>query len=429
MRSNGVFIVGVDHTSCPVEIREQLALSAHDSAGIISKLAEDQHIEEVVVLSTCARTEIILVPSNSDDEAMTLAASALEGLNPNCAPFIRRHAGVAAVDHVFRVTAGLESQVVGETEILGQVRAAVAQARARLTLGATLDRLFRSAIASARRLHNETTLGRLDLSAPSAVARVYAQHGELCNASVLVIGSGRMARLAAEHFHSAHRLVITGRTDHAAQDLSGAVGAEYVDFGQAIDNISQFDAVVCATRSSQPLIFSSQLASVGHIVLFDLAVPRNVDPSVRSIPGVTLYDVDSIVSDGSTLMVQDGLIQSILESEVREYVAGESLREVGPIIEALQRHVERVRIEELERVSAQIGSMDAAGRAVVEQLTQRLIDRMFHHLVVRLRLSALSRPEILEAAEFLFAHGEGSLFPLEVEEGRQPAISPPAEST
>ena len=187
----GFYVVGVDHKTCPISIREAIALDPQVAGEWVSELAEVATIDEVAVLSTCARTEVYLWCEQGGDEAQAIVADRLCERNPSASQYVNTLSDSAAVVHVFRVTAGLESQVVGEDEIAGQMRAAANQARSLHSLGANLDSLFRAATACSRRLRAETTLGAINTSVASAAADMFREMGSIKHSRVLILGSGK----------------------------------------------------------------------------------------------------------------------------------------------------------------------------------------------------------------------------------------------
>jgi glutamyl-tRNA reductase len=406
-----IAIAGVDHTTCPVSVREPMALDGHGETLVLRELHGNVAIDEAVLLSTCARTEIYVSSEEHVETALASAAAILERMNPACSAYVWTRDGADAIRHAFRVSAGLESQVVGEAEITGQVRASVQLARSHGMLGRNLDDLFRAAIACSRRLRRETSLGDSDASVASAAASLLREKHELARSSVLIIGSGKVARMLATEFLGAKRLVVAARTPAGAATLAERLHISSMTLPAAIDQLGDFDVVCCATRSRHPLLSKSDAERAAPIVIFDVSVPRNVDPAGASVPGITLYDIDAVRPAGAIPVTGTSLIESIVDAEVHDYVSRQSHREVGPIIAALRAHVDQVRTQEIARLGAKLDTLDQAQRAMVESLTQRLIDRMFHHLVVRLKLAALTDPDLIRAADFFFAHGEDTLFP------------------
>lgn len=403
-------IVGVDHTTCPVSVRESLVLSREQETQFLCHLASSSVIDEVLALSTCARTEVYFSSEHPED-ARSVVSDALESLDPAVRSSILSRTEDQAVAHLFRVTAGLESQIVGEYEISGQVRTAVKTARAAGTLGPELDGLFQSAIRCSRRLRAETDLGRLDHSVAGTAASLLRASHDIAGSSVLILGAGKVARLLAEEFQDAAHLVIGNRNVLAAQTLATRYGADARLLDDVVRRLADFDVVCCATRSREPVLSVRDVEKASPLVIFDLSLPRNVEVGADHVPGVVLYDVDAVSRVPPFESASEEIIGSIVEAEVRDFMGRQSIRLVAPIISALRAHVDHVRAVETARIGPRLQHMRPRERAAVEELTGRLIDRMFHHLVVRLKLAALTDAELIKAAEFFFAHGDESLFP------------------
>ncbi len=405
-----ILSIGVEHRTCPLDAREKLALTADEAYRRLVSLSHQSAHSEAVLLSTCARTELYLVGPDAD-AVLEMGRRLLLSLSRESEPYLRVVSGADAVRHAFRVASGLESQVIGELEIGAQVRAAVHMAERAGTIGPALSSLFRAATACARRLRRETDLGSGNGSVAGSVTRLYEQHGPLQDARVLIVGGGTIARLLAQALAGASSLTIASRTPESARRIAERWQGQAMDLNEALLHVGTYDLVCLATNSPRPLVLPDMVVGANGLVIFDLSIPRNVDPSVAAAAGVHVYDVDSVSDPSAARNTSLTKVDSILEAEVRDFVGRQAIRRVGPIIEALRQHVDSVREAELERIASQLDRMAPADRRTLELLTSRLIDRMFHHLVVRLRLAALSDPELIRAAEFFFAHGDQALFP------------------
>jgi glutamyl-tRNA reductase len=177
-----------------------------------------------------------------------------------------------------------------------------------------------------------------------------------------------------------------------------------------VKRLEEFDIVCCATRAGEPVIRIEHIPLGHKTLIFDLGVPRNVDPAVDDLPGVTLFDVDAVTSSAAAIP-DEALVANGIEAEVRDFAGRLTIRQVGPIIAGLRAHVDSVRIQEVERIQPLLSELPDRQREAVESMVQRMIDRMFHHLVVRLKLASLTDEDLIRAAEFFFAHGDESLFP------------------
>ena len=406
-----LFEIGVDHHGCPVTVREAMVVTGEAELQALRRLMENPLIDEAVILSTCARTEIYL--SSGDDAAVTEARALLQQLNPSSVPYFRVRRGRELVSHLFRVAAGIESQIVGEHEIGGQVRAAVAHARETGALGPALDSLFRAAIRCGRRIRRDTAIGQVDASVARTASKMARNHLDVHQASVLVIGAGRIARLLLEELADACELTVANRSLGSAESIATGTGASVLSLHEATARLDQFDIVCCATRARTPVLEARHFTRPGPKLVFDLSVPRNVTVGDGLPPGVMVYDIDAVRAPAPRDQEDLALVDSIISAEVHDFLSRESIQRVGPIIHALRAHVDEVRQSELDRVAKRLAGLSERERSLTLELTERLIDRMFHHLVVRLRLAALTDPDLIKAAEFFFAHGEDSLFPVD----------------
>jgi glutamyl-tRNA reductase len=242
--------------------------------------------------------------------------------------------------------------------------------------------------------------------------------GGLSDRAVLVIGGGETARLALADLtgRRLRALFVANRTPETAATLAQTHGGETVAMQDIPAILPYLDAVITATGSRRPILSSHDFRAVGRrdrpMCVVDLAVPRDVDPAVAGLPSVALHDLDTLLPSRAARQEEDvARMEGIVAAEVQAFAAWSLTRRVAPVIAGLRRHVEAVKDTELERIRPQLETMTERQRESVEALTGRLIDKMFHHLVVRLRLAAQTDPKLVEAAEFFFLHGEGGLFP------------------
>jgi glutamyl-tRNA reductase len=406
--------VGVEHHTAPLHVRESVALDAADVERLSRALAANPAIAEVAVLSTCNRTELYLV-SDDPDRAEPAALEALgAGL---IAQHVRRWNDMEAVEHLFRVASGLESQVLGEPQILNQIREMLSQGQELGTIGPNLHSLIRSAISCARQARAGTALGRVRASVSSlAVEAAERALGALEGRTILLIGGGEISRLAAEELRRrrAGRIYVANRTPAVAQEIARRFGGSPATLADIPRLLPRVDVVFSATGSRHHVLSLDDLAGwSGTLHIFDLALPRDIEPAVADVPGVTLHDLDSLLPESVAGHWEADIrtMESVIAGEVHEFMAWVLTRRVVPVIASLRSHVEAVSRQELRRVEPQLANLTEQERAAVESLTDRLIDKMFHHLVMRLRLAAQTDPALVDAAEFFFLHGEGSLFP------------------
>jgi glutamyl-tRNA reductase len=408
-------LVGISHRHAPVDVRERVALDARGSAALARELGEADG-DECVCLSTCNRTELYVAGPGIEERAVGV-------LEPEAAGSLYRRRDDAAARHLFRVTAGLDSRVRGETEILGQVRAAYALGAP----GPLLDRLFREALRVGRKVRAQTPVGDPRASAASAAA-VLAERvlGDLAGRTVLIVGAGEIgsrtaARLAARGARIgfvANRRV--GRRLTLAREL-GAVPLALEDAGEAL---GAADVVIASTGSPGLVLTRAQveraLASRERrpLLLIDLAVPRDVDPEIAGLPYAFLYDVDDLheAVGAGTAAGAAARAEAIVAEEAERFRAWQASRGVVPAIAALRAKAEGIRARELDRAGRRLADLSDDERSAVEAVTAQIVNKLLHDPTVRLKDAAAG------AEGAAFADAVRHLFALDrdADPGRQP---------
>jgi glutamyl-tRNA reductase len=392
-------LVGISHHVAPVELRERVALSVERAALLAHALGD------AVCLSTCNRTEVYLA---GGDESQAL--SSLEKLagEPLRSVAYRLH-DEAAARHLFRVSAGLDSMIPGESEILGQVRAAFDAA----SPGPLLDRVFRQALQLGKRVRTETAIGENPVSVPAAAAALAAQvFGDLRGRKVLLVGAGRIGELAARSLSARGAAIayVANRSPAAAQELAARFGGAALALDQVPGKLGEVDVVLSSTAGSELLISRGDVPSRRRRPLFfiDIAVPRDVDPGVHELDGCFLYDIDDLEA-----VVAETLEGRRAEAEVAErLVVEETARfsewraslEVVPAISSLRAHAEAIRAGEL----AALPSLPEHERGRIEAVTAELVNKLLHEPTVRMKQAASEHDGVAyaEAIRFLFGLDE-----------------------
>jgi glutamyl-tRNA reductase len=412
-------LLGLDYQGAPSEVRGWLTFEGARLAEALRALKARPALREVAILSTCNRTEVYYTTASDEDgevpasvrEWVLVAARqaahvpAARAGGPRSASAERQlldalyeHAGDAAADHLLRVAAGLRSQVVGEAQILGQVRDALAAAEAAGSIADELRALFTAAIKTGKRARAETALGRADISlATLAIQTADELLGGLRGVSALVIGAGRMSRLCAHLLRQqgVGALILANRTPALAADLAREVGARTVALDQVGDHLAGTDLIVCATAAPYPVLTEDLIAparapAARPLVILDLAVPPDVEVGVGGLPNVTLVTLDAL-RDHSVAAVDGDMAHVLAEVDaivlhgLRAYQRARTLRLAVPGIAALRRHVDRSEQAELARALGELAELSDAEHAAVERFGRRLVDKMFHHLVARIR--------------------------------------------
>jgi glutamyl-tRNA reductase len=392
-----ITLVGISHKNAPVAVREHYAFALHELPDLLARLGKSH--AGAAVLSTCNRTEVYLADPHPLGDARSIVGllSEVKGEPPiEGAPFFTL-TGKEAARHLFRVAAGIESMVVGESEILGQVRGAFTAATAAGTHTPALSRLFHNAIRAGRKVRTQTSIGRYTVSVSStAVALAKQTLGDLSGKTVLVVGAGEAGKLTAGNIAGSGigRMLVTSRSAERTADLAEALGGEPIAFDRRADAIAQADIVISSTSAHAFVIDHRMIEGLmptrgaRPLLLVDIAVPRDIDPSVRGIAGVHLYDIDQLqnVAEKNLHLRRQEIVaaEKIVEEEATKYAEWLRSLEVVPTIAALRTRAETVRTAEVERALSRM-ALSGADRKRVEAMTSALVKKILHDPVQTLK--------------------------------------------
>jgi glutamyl-tRNA reductase len=392
-----VLALGVSHRRAPVELLERLAFGDDDYPKAYQRLRQFEGVEEGVILSTCNRVEVYaevpLYHQGFQDLKRFLSESREVGVEEFAEPLYSHYEDDAA-EHVFSVAAGLDSMVLGEPQILGQVRAAFRRAEAEGATGPALSALFEQAVRVGRRVRSETGIGSSPAAFLEAGATLAAEFlGSLRGKAVTVVGAGTMAALAVDVLRGrgVGEIVILGRRPERAARLASRTGASPGTFADIEDAISRADLVVSSTNATGTVLAPGAVGDRGGRPLFvlDVAVPRDVDPEVGDLPGVRLCDIDGLRSEVAAIREGAGAevdrAAGIVREETRRYAARRREARLAPLIEALHARGEEIRAEELRKIAGRLAALPEREREAVEALTRRIVRRLLHDPVVRLK--------------------------------------------
>ena len=399
-------LVGVNHKSAPVEVRERLAVQEWRLQEATRKLLESPGIEEAYILSTCNRVELLVANSKDGDEGRYESTSAIHN-------FLREYFALDtnhlvqhlyeirerdAVQHVFRVAASLDSMIVGEPQILGQVKDAFAIARSAGAVGSQLDELLSRALSVAKRVRSETAIGSSAVSVASvAVDLAKKIFGSLKGRHVYLVGAGKMSELAARHLlaHGAESIIVANRTHERAIKIAEEFRGEAIRFEELYHTADRADIIITSTGAPHA-IFRREHAELflqrrknRPMFFIDIAVPRDVDAELNKIDGIFVYDIDDlqqvVQANLQDRSVEAGRAEQIIEDEVRRYEARVHGREAAPTIVTLQQHVEAIRRAELERARGKLGQLSPEQEMAVEALTRAIVNKVLHPSLVGLK--------------------------------------------
>ena len=414
-----IVVVGVDHTTAPISLRERLACSPHQISYVLG--TAQRVVQESALLSTCNRLELYAVCPEIHEARNTLLRVLsetrrieLSELEAYCYDF----AGEEAVSHLFGVTSGLYSLVPGEPQIQGQVAEVLEFAQGGKYAGPILSALFRAALVAGKRARSETGISRNAASMSHVAVQLARQYFPvLSEASVLLVGSGKMSELAARNLcnNGAQRLVIINRTQAHAIELAQRLGVVQRSFAELAEALIEADVVITSTMASHAIIGVEVMQQVmkqragRSLLLIDIALPRDVDPAVVNLPGVHLYNLDDLqasVSEGMRLRMQEvEHVQAIIAEEVDVFERWLRSLSVVDTISNLRHRVDAVRQQELARTMRQLGSsLSEREAAALQELTTRLVNKLLHAPTLRLKAAAADgRGQMFdEALRYLF---------------------------
>jgi glutamyl-tRNA reductase len=390
-----------------VEIRERFAIAEGDTAEALEALKKTTSILEGVIVATCNRTEIYAVV-----DRMTLCGHYIRSFmeqwfkipRQQFNPHLYIYEDDDAVDHLFRVTCGLDSMILGETQILGQVKSAFLQAQQQGATGTIFNRLFKQAVTFAKRAHSETSIGENAVSVSYAAVELGKRiFGRFDDKTVLIVGAGKMSELTARHLHAngARRVLVAGRTLSRAEELAAKFEGKALPMDEAMERLHEADIVISSTGAESFVLSRSAVTQAMSrrrnkpLFLIDIAVPRDIDPSCAEIPNVFLYDIDDlegIVEENLEKRRQEAaLIEAMIAEELRQYKEWYATLGVSPLIRALQDKAAAVHASTLESMFRKLPDLDEREQKVIRKLTKSMVNQMIHDPILRIKELAADR--------------------------------------
>ena len=399
-----LFVAGMSHRTAPVEMREQLALEEEKIREILADLSGRGLLDEAMIISTCNRVEVYgvaAVPGEARAAAFGRLGSHRGLAWRDLEPLVYTVTGDEAALHAFRVAASLDSMILGEPQILGQVKDAFALAQSAGTAGPVLHALMSHAFAAAKRVRTETDVGRLAVSVSYAAVELARKIFDgLEGRAVLLVGAGEMSELAARHLvdQGALPLYVTNRTWGRAQELARGLGGTPVPFDQLAATLPLVDIVITSTAAPEPVVTAAQVrAALGGrrsrpLFFIDIAVPRNVEPAVNDLENAFCYDIDdlrSVVEANLRERQREAVrAQTLLEGEVAKFAGRLQQLEVVPTIVSLREKLEAIRRAEVERALGRLPGAGEETRRVIEALSQAIVNKVLHAPLVKLKDSS-----------------------------------------
>ncbi|TDD11582.1 glutamyl-tRNA reductase [Nonomuraea deserti] len=382
-----VLAIGLSHRTAPVALLERVSVTGDALAKLLHDVQDDPCVAEAMVVSTCNRVEVYVTVDRF--HAAVTAVSRLLGVHSGVpveelTPHLYVHYEERAVEHLFSVVCGLDSMVVGEGQILGQVRRSLKLAQRRGTVGATLNELVQQALRVGKRAHHETGI---DQAGASLVTAGLTLAGDLAGRRALVVGAGSMSSLAAATLARAGvtDIVVANRTYDRGARLAESVGGRAVGFSAVADELAGADLVITCTGAGRHVITPGMLTR--PVFLLDLALPHDIDPAVRDVPGVTLVDLETIQDSGIGAREGDAVesVRALVAEELRAYLDAERASRVTPTVVALRSKAADVVESELGRLLMRVPHLDERARDEVTMTVQRVVDKLLHEPTVRVK--------------------------------------------
>ncbi|MFF5209929.1 glutamyl-tRNA reductase [Streptosporangium sp. NPDC000396] len=397
-----VLVVGLSHRTAPVALLERVSVSGDALVKLLHDVHRDACVAEVMVVSTCNRVEVYAAVDRF--HAAVTAVSELLSIHSGVpmeqlGSHLYVHYEDQAVEHLFSVASGLDSMVLGEGQILGQVRSALKLAQDEGTLGPTLNELVQQALRVGKRSHTETGIDRAGASLVG-VGLTLAERtlGPIQDKRALVVGAGSMSALSAATLQRAGvtDIVVVNRTHERAVRLAQTVGGRAAEFGELTRELAQADLVISCTGATD-VVITADMVVAREMFLLDLALPHDVDPAVRQVPGITLVDLESMQEGAVDTGTDDGgraeavtAVREIVTKEVASYLSAERAARVTPTVVALRSKAADVVEAELGRLVARVPELDGRTRDEVTQTIRRVVDKLLHEPTVRVKQLAES---------------------------------------
>ncbi|MDT4898748.1 MAG: glutamyl-tRNA reductase [Acidobacteriota bacterium] len=399
-----IVLVGLNHKTAPVAVRERLAFTDEACAEGLRALVDGEIVNEGLIVSTCNRVEVLAATNQRLLEGKERIEEFLS--RSRCLPqedfssHLYSHTDDAAVRHVFRVAASLDSMVIGEPQVLGQVRRAYSLAVEAGTAGRVLNRLVHQAFHVAKRVRRETGIAASAVSISyTAVELGRKVFGDLKDRTVLVIGAGEMAELSVKHLVNAgvSRVLVTNRTESTAQQLASQFGGQAVDFARLSSFLAEADIVICSTGANEYLITPAiarealEMRRNRPAFFIDISVPRNIDPEVGRIPNLFIFDIDDLESViASNIREREREAERaelIIESEVMQFQQSLRTLDIGPTLGALRGKLQEIARSEMSRQRQRLGALTPEQERAIEALLLATVNKISHPIIYRLKSS------------------------------------------
>lgn len=415
-----IILIGLSHKTAPINVRERLSFTENQIEGALFDLISLPSVTETIILSTCNRTEIYAVtnpPRNGNEEIVKYICESKNVERDKIEKHLYRHDEDGAVRHLFRVTSSLDSMILGEAQILGQVKEAYETAFNSQATGIIFNRLFRHALAVGKRARSDTSIGQSAVSISSAAIELAKKvFGELTGKAVLIVGAGKMSELTAKHLvaNGVTNVIVANRTFERAVELADKFGGRAVSFDDFLDQCAVADIVISSTGAPHQIVEREDMVKVmtkrknRPIFLIDIAVPRDIDPKVNDLYNVFLYDIDDlqiVVDDNLSQRKRESVkVEEIINNEVETFLSWLTTLEVVPVIASLRERTEEIRRIELEKALRKLNGLDEHDRETIKALSSGIVNKILHEPIIRMKECASEKDGYLyiESLRHLF---------------------------
>jgi len=398
-------VVGVNHRTAPVEVREKLSFSEHQLGEAFSFLKSYPTIDGTVILSTCNRTEVYVAALEIDNglKAVREFLANWAGISlSDIKNFTYNYTLYDAVQHLFRVASGLDSMILGETQILGQVRDAFLKATSLKASNKILNTLFQHAITVGKKVRTETGIDKNPVSVSYAAVQLACSFfGSLNDKKALLIGAGKMSNLTAKHlnYYGINEIIVANRSFDKAEQFAREINGKAIPFEKIYDRLLDVDVVISSTGAPHVIIHKERLEPVVHkrqkpLYLIDIAVPRDIDPEISELPNVYLHDIDKLVNVVTQNLEERKklaeLAENIIDKELRAFIEWHSSQFVVPTIVALKKKAEEIKQKELTKALNKFGNISEREKNILCSLAHGIVNQMLHTPIVKLKQYALT---------------------------------------
>ncbi|HJS57221.1 MAG TPA: glutamyl-tRNA reductase [Vicinamibacteria bacterium] len=411
-------VVGVSHRTAPLDVREALAFPRERLQEALARARAEAGLAEAMILSTCNRVEVYgRAAEGAPTEAVARFLEAFHGrASGTLGPYAYAVSGEAAVRHAFRVAASLDSMVIGEPQILGQVKEAYEVAEAAKSLGPSLGALRNRCLSAAKRARSETRIGQNAVSVSSVAVELARKiFGSLKDRAVLLVGAGKMSELSARHLvgGGARATVLGGRTFPKAEELAATLGGHAAPFEALQAELAKADVVISSTGAPHAVIRREDVAAAVRsrrrpLFLIDIAVPRDIEPDVRDLANVFLYDLDDMKAVAEANLrerrKEAAAAEAIVEAEVRAFLEWQKSLDVAPLLADLRQRAETIRRSEVERARQRLGPLNPDQEAALDAATTAIVNKLLHPPTAHLKEVAKNgrASEVVELVRRLF---------------------------